>query len=112
MMRKFGILVCAVLFLSCCTKPSGEYKPVQLQQRLTHVQPMTGMVLWNERAERADATHRERFALEFSYIQPCRLVTGKEEGAIQYDWTYLEDKLNAAASRGHQMILRFPLCFV
>lgn len=110
-MRRIGIAVCAALFLVCCARREAAYKPVALQSRVTHVQPMAGMVLWNERAERVDATHRNRFALEFAYIQPCRLVTGKEEGELLYDWTYLEDKLNAAAARGHQMIVRFPLCY-
>jgi len=33
-------------------------------------------------------------------------VTGKKDGQLQYDWTWFENKLNAAASRGHQSVVR------
>ena len=98
-----------VFLTAACTQQT--YKPVALQSRVTHVQPMTGLVLWNDRAAEMDATHGSSLALEFSYIQPCKLVTGKENGELQYDWSFFEDKLSAAASRGHQMVVRLPLCY-
>ena len=111
-MKRGLIIVLAALGCAACgVNGDAGYEPVALESHVTHVQPMTGMVLWNEQAELVDATHGSSFALEFSYIQPCRLVTGKEDGQLQYDWTFLEDKLNAAAARGHQMIVRFPLCY-
>ena len=110
-MKKPSILLIAIVaILSSCVSDS-TYKPVQLQSAVTHVQPMTGLVLWNEKAAEVNATHGQCIALEFSYIQPCKLVTGKTDGKIDYDWSFLEDKLSAAASRGHQMVLRFPLCY-
>jgi len=101
----------ALACTSCGRKSDASYEAVPLDGCVTHVQPMTGMVLWNEQAERLDATHGDAIALEFSYIQPCKLVTGKTDGRLTYDWSYLEDKLSAAAARGHQMIVRFPLCY-
>ena len=103
-------MLVAVVAASCGLKKSS-YESVQLQGGITHVQPMTGLVLWNDVAATVDSTHGDCIALEFSYVQPCLLVIGKEDGQLQYDWTYLEDKLSAAASRGHQMVLRFPLCY-
>ena len=105
------IIALSVLLAGCGAKEARTYQSVPLQGSVTYVQPMTGMVLWNDVAAREDATHGSCFALEFSYIQPCRVVTGKKDGVLQYDWTFLEDKLSQAAARGHQMILRFPLCY-
>lgn len=109
MKRTIFLALAALMFAACGSKKS--YEPVQLQGGITHVQPMTGLVLWNELAAEMNATHGGSLALEFSYVQPCRLVTGKQEGALQYDWSYLDDKLEGAASRGHQMVVRFPLCY-
>ncbi len=100
-----------VLLTSCQKKQDDGYKPVELTRSVTHVQPMCGLVLWNEQAANMNASHGKCIALEFSYVQPCKIVTGKSDGKLQYDWTYLEDKLDGAASRGHQMVVRFPLCY-
>lgn len=110
-MKKSVFFAIAALMFAACGPKSESYEPVQLQGSITHVQPMTGLVLWNELAADLNATHGGSLALEFSYVQPCRLVTGKKDGMLQYDWTYLDDKLSAAAARGHQMIVRFPLCY-
>ena len=110
-MKNHIFLALAALVLAACGPKNESYKPVSVQGHITHVQPMTGLVLWNDLAAEMHATHGSSLALEFSYIQPCRLLTGKQDGKIQYDWTYLEDKLSAAAARGHQMVVRFPLCY-
>ena len=89
----------------------STYSAVALKSSVTHVQPMNGMVLWNDLAEDKQSTHGKCIALEFSYIPPCMLVTGKSGGNLQYDWSFLDDKLSGAASRGHQMVVRFPLCY-
>jgi hypothetical protein len=111
MKKNVLLALAAVVLVACGQKSERSYKPVQLHGAITHVQPMTGLVLWSDPAAAMNATHGSSIALEFSYIQPCLLVTGKQDGVLQYDWTYLEDKLSAAASRGHQMVLRFPLCY-
>ena len=80
---------------------------VAVHSEVTHVQPMTGLVLWPDQAAELDDTYGDAISMEFVYCLPCRIVTGKEDGAIQYDWTYLENILNDIASRNHQAILRF-----
>lgn len=80
---------------------------VAVHSSLTHAQPMTGLVLWPDQAADLDATYGDAISMEFVYCLPCRVVTGKENGQIQYDWSYLEDILNDIGSRGHQAILRF-----
>ena len=106
-------LVCGLMFFNSCDNNSSEaeYEPVALHSSVTHVQPMTGMVLWNEQAANKHSTHGQCITLEFSYVQPCKLVTGKKNGKLQYNWSYLDGKLSDAASRGHQMVVRFPLCY-
>lgn len=112
------LFILSVLLLSSCNNAQPKiddedpgYKKVALTATITSVQPMTGMVLWNDMARSKHPTHGQCISLEFSYVQPCRLVTGKENGQLVYDWTYLDDKLSAAASRNHQMVVRFPLCY-
>ena len=80
---------------------------VAVHSALTHAQPMTGLVLWPDQAADLDRTYRDAISMEFVYCLPCRVVTGKVEDEIQYDWTYLDDILNDIGSRGHQAILRF-----
>ena len=54
---------------------SEEYVPVELHQQITHVQPMTGLVLWPGHA--MIAAYQQSISLEFHYCLPCRVVTGK-----------------------------------
>lgn len=85
--------------------PVDEFKNIALQSRIEQVQPMTGIVLWDnhevwnspEKEAMSDA-----IALEFSYISINKIVT--EQGV--YDWTYLENKLAKIAARNHQAIFR------
>ena len=93
------------------TPDDESYHAVQLSGAVTHVQPMCGMVLWNEQASSKHNTHGSCISLEFSYVPPCKVVTGKSGGNLQYDWSFLDNKLAGAASRGHQMVVRFPLCY-
>src|SRR5262245_10327497 len=76
-----------------------DFQPVALHSRVTGVQPMTGLVFWNDSTNvRSDATQ-----LEFSYIGYDE-VTNKRG---RYDWSEVEDRLKHAARRHHQAILRF-----
>ena len=83
----------------------SDFTPVQLSQQITHVQPMTGLVLWRDHERMAQYQHT--ISMEFHYCLPCRVVKGKTNGQIDYDWAYLEEILNDISSRGHQAILRF-----
>ena len=93
------------------TPEDSTYYSVKLNGSVTHVQPMCGMVLWNDMAASKNNTHGNCISLEFAYVPPCKIVTGKSGEQLTYNWTYLDNKLQAAASRGHQMVIRFPLCY-
>ena len=87
--------------------PKEEQKPGQgpygtripLQAALTHVQPMTGIVLWNT----SSAVRKEYVQLEFSYMLYNDVCKEKDV----YDWTPVDKLLKEAAARGHQAIVRF-----
>ena len=82
-----------------------DYVSVDFTRSITSVQPMTGLVLWRTH-DQVDK-YASATTLEFSYCLACKVVTGKKDGQIQYDWSYFEDILNDIASRNHQGIIRF-----
>ncbi len=69
--------------------------------------PMTGLVLWVDNARNRDAAYRKSISLEFAYCLPCKVVKGKENGSIVYDWSSFDNMLADIASREHQAIVRF-----
>lgn len=69
-----------------------------------NVQPMTGIVVWEGNPNINSDAH----TLEFSYMLFNDIVS--EKGI--YDWTVVENKLDAIASRNHQAILRFRFTYV
>lgn len=87
-------------------QPADPYINLTLQSTIENVQPMTGIVFWDdnslwnteEKSELASA-----ISLEFSYIPINQIVTG--EGI--YDWTFIDNKLAKIAARNHQAIFRF-----
>lgn len=78
---------------------------VAVSSRVDAVQPMTGLVMWPSHGRINE--YKSSISLEFHYCLPCKVVTGKKDGKIQYNWSYLENILNDIASRGHQAIIRF-----
>ncbi|MBX3444654.1 MAG: hypothetical protein KF774_19805 [Planctomyces sp.] len=74
-------------------------RPVRLVAAVDRVQPMTGIVLWDD----ADGVETDAIQLEFSYLRYDEIVRGAEE----YDWSVVDRKLEAIAGRGHQAIFRF-----
>lgn len=74
-------------------------RPVPLHARVTHVQPMCGIVFW------ADSEHNvsDAIQLEFSYMKYGDVVRGRDT----YDWASVDRLLEGIARRGHQAILRF-----
>lgn len=104
MRQVFRSMKSAALFLMACTgllapPAAAALKPVPLRASITGVQPMTGIVLWD------DSEHRNSKAiqLEYSYMRYSDIVTQ----AGVYDWSLVEKKLNAISGRGHQAIFRF-----
>jgi hypothetical protein len=77
----------------------NTFKGVPLKSFITHVQPMTGIVMWED----SKNSFSDAIQLEYSYMRYCDVV--KEKGV--YGWSAVENKLNSTASRGHQAILRF-----
>lgn len=66
---------------------------------------MTGLVMCSDHERMSQYQHT--ISMEFHYCLPCRVIKGKVNGQIDYDWTYMEVILNNISSRGHQAIIRF-----
>jgi len=93
--------------IACLAAGYSMGQGLVISRTIDKVQPMTGLVLWNDLAEDEHEDYGQCFALEYTYCAPCKVVTGKQNGNIQYDWTYIENILNAVEGRGHQAVLRF-----
>jgi hypothetical protein len=76
-----------------------SFRPLTLHSRITHVEPMTGIVMWED----SENSHTDAIALEYSYLRYDDVVKGRG----QYDWSIVERKLDSIAGRGHQAVLRF-----
>ena len=74
-------------------------RDVTLQSHIQHVQPMTGIVFWED----SGRNETDAIQLEYSYMRYGDIVSRKDE----YDWAPVEKKLQAIAGRKHQAILRF-----
>ena len=107
------MLTLAVLAASACeptTRPAeldDSYAPVSIQSKVDAVQPSTGLVLWSDNARERNAAYGKSISLEYAYCLPCKVVTGKENGEIRYDWSSFESWLRDVASRKHQAVVRF-----
>ena len=104
-MKKALLLLCLVV-ASCEGKPAASEPEVQeggvsvpLEASITHVQPMTGIVLWNT----SSAVRQRYVQLEYSYMLYSDVCREKDV----YDWSPVEKILKEAAGRGHQVVLRF-----
>ena len=107
-MKKISaILAFLPIFLSACTPSDGSFRPVHIKSKVDAVQPATGLVLWSDNAEDRNATYGKSISLEYAYCLPCRVVTGKQDGTVQYDWSSFDAWLGEVASRNHQAVVRF-----
>ena len=68
-------------------QPEDEYTPVSIKSAVTAVQPATGLVLWSDQARSRNSSYGESISLEYAYCLPCKVVKGKSDGKIQYDWS-------------------------
>jgi len=84
-------------------QPSENFSPIDLDSEITGVQPMTGIVFWTTSEDIAT----DVISLEYSYMLYNQVV--KDSG--QYNWDFVEQTLNDAASRNHQAILRFRFVY-
>jgi hypothetical protein len=113
-MRYFSLLLLALAAAACVPTeknlPSGlddSFAPVAIQGKVDAVQPSTGLVLWSENASNRNAAYGKTISLEYAYCLPCKVVTGKDNGVIRYDWSSFNSWLKDVASRGHQAVVRF-----
>lgn len=104
---KRPLLILSGIF--CALNSIGaDWKEIAINSHITKVQPMTGLVLWPDNASSRYKSYGESHSMEFSYLPPCKVVTGCDaDGNIQYDWTFLEKILDDVKSRNHQAIIRF-----
>jgi hypothetical protein len=89
----------AGLFATGECRAQERFVAVPLQSRITHVQPMTGIVLW------ATSEHNRTKAiqLEYSYMKYGDVVRDRS----RHDWSVMDRLLDQVAARGHQAIVRF-----
>ena len=67
------------LFLSrsVVEEPVGdEWKEVNLDRRITHAQPMTGIAVWPWKARDIHSSYGQCIQLEFNYFEPSEIVKG------------------------------------
>ena len=100
-----SVVIVTTVITTCQAEP---WRSVVLKSKITHPQPMTGLVLWPDEARDRNVEYGQTIQLEFSYCLPCKVVTGcKEDGTIMYDWRWFDDLLDDVSGRGHQLIARF-----
>ena len=100
------LLISMIMLVSPCMDAMElDFAAVEVNRTISSVQPMTGLVLWSGH-DQMDK-YASVITLEFAYCLPCKVVTGKKDGKIQYNWSYLENILNDIASRNHQGVIRF-----
>ncbi len=98
------IIIFFITFFLLAQMYGQVFSDVTVESTITDVQPMTGIVLWTTSPKK----NTDAISLEYSYMLYNQVVS--EEGV--YDWTVVDNLLNAVASRGHQAILRFRFVYV
>ena len=81
-----------------------SYTTVPISAKVTKVQPMTGIVTWSDSGYK----NKDWLTLEFAYMLYNDVC--KEQDV--FDWTPMEQLLDAIASRGHQAVVRFRYTYV
>ena len=80
------------------------YVSVPLKSAVTQVQPMTGIVVWEDSD---NGRKRSWVTLEFAYMLYNEVCKEKDV----FDWTPMERLLESVASRGHQAVVRFRYAY-
>ncbi len=83
---------------------STEPERVRIQSAITHVQPMTGIVLWTDN----EVAATDAIQLEFRYCGYNEVVDAQG----RYDFKKIDRILDEVAKRKHQAILRFYFEYV
>ena len=108
-MKHCALALCLLLAAACGGNQSNDtaytdYKRVPLDSGITHVQPMTGIVIWTDSGSRT----KDYVQLEFSYMLYNDVCKEKDV----YDWSVVDKLLEGVASRGHQAVIRFRYTYV
>jgi hypothetical protein len=90
--------------LLLATASQGDLAPRPLEAKVTHVQPLCGLALWDD----SEHASTDAVQLEFFYVTYAALVPKKGE----IDWRPLERRLEAIRGRKHQAIVRFHDTYV
>jgi hypothetical protein len=93
-----------MLLLLLLLAPQDDLQPRPLKGQVTHVQPLSGLALWDDSEHAAT----DAVQLEFFYLTYAALVPKKGE----IDWRPLEKRLDSVKSRKHQAIVRFHDTYV
>jgi len=78
---------------------AADPEKVKIKSSITHVQPMTGIVLWSDNK----LTVTDAIQLEFRYCGYNEVVDARGE----YDFSKIDKVLADIAARKHQAVLRF-----
>jgi hypothetical protein len=96
-------LLSGILFVAAClcsiAAAGDSPRRLPLKSRITSVQPMTGIVMWED----SENANTDAISLEYSYLRYDDVVKAKG----QYDWSVVERKLSSITGRKHQAVLRF-----
>ena len=101
-------IIVSIVLAALTLQPANaqDQHSIPLQSRITHVQPMTGIVFWSDNGK--SATDRDAISLEYRYVGYNEVVQPDGE----FDFTGLERILDNISGRNHQAILRFYFCYV
>ncbi len=102
-MKNIYLLILTLISLGIQSQTKGDFIDIAIDQEITEVQPMTGIVFWQ-----GSYTNTDAVSLEFSYMLFNDIVS--DSGV--YDWSKVEEKLSDIASRNHQAIFRFRYAYV
>ena len=83
----------------------ADFERVPLSSKIENVQPMTGIVLWTSLA---NPVLKKDLQLEYTYMGYDDICKEKDV----FDWTPLDEVLDAVAGRGNQLIVRFHYTYV
>lgn len=94
------LLSCEVyLFLSVRACAAEAWEAISIQSEIHGPEPGTGLVVWDD----SEHVTSPAIQLEFSYVKYSEVMIGPNE----YDWSFLDKKLDTIAARKHQTIIRF-----
>ena len=86
--------------------PDEKFIARPLNSIIDKVQPMTGIVLWEDSWN--DGTTKDDIQVEYAYYPPNKIITAKDT----YDWSDFDAFLDRVAARGHQAMPRFYYAYV